>query len=99
MLARDTITAKVEDFSVTLPHPANFALHKLLISQRRPNPQKEEKDRDAAARILEALIIKGEQNTIKKVFLSLPARWQNKIKKASQSLDNKDISDIFLHAQ
>ncbi len=48
MLASNTITAKVEDLSVTLPHPANFALHKLLISQRRPSPQKAEKDRDAA---------------------------------------------------
>ncbi len=96
ILARDTITAKVEDFSVTLPHPANFALHKLLISQRRPNRQKEEKDRDAAVRILDALISKGEQDTIKKVFLSLPARWQNKIKKASQTLENNEILSVLL---
>jgi hypothetical protein len=96
MLARNTITVKTEDISVTLPHPANFALHKLLISQRRPNKQKEEKDRDAAVRILEALISKGEQNIIKKVFLSLPARWQSKIKKTVQAVDNNEISGIFL---
>ena len=96
ILARDTITAKVEDFSVTLPHPANFALHKLLISQRRPSPQKEEKDRDAAVQILEALISKSEQDTIKKVFQPLPARWQNKIKKALQALDNNEISSVLL---
>ena len=96
MLASNTITAKVEDFSVTLPHPANFALHKLLISQRRANRQKEEKDRESAVRILEALISKGEQDTIKKVFLLLPARWQNKIKKALQALDNNEISSVLL---
>ena len=96
ILASNTITAKIKDFSVTLPHPANFALHKLLISQRRSNRQKEEKDRDAAVQILEALISKNEQDTIKKVFLSLPARWQNKIKKASQALDNNEISSVLL---
>jgi hypothetical protein len=96
MLASNTITAKVEDISVTLPHPANFALHKLLISQRRSNQLKQEKDRDAAVRILEALIIKGQQDTIKKVFLSLPVRWQSKIKKAVQVVDNRDISGILL---
>lgn len=96
VLASNTITAKVEDFSVTLPHPANFALHKLLISQRRSNRQKEEKDRESAVRILEALISKSEQDTIKKVFLSLPARWQSKIKKALQALDNNEISSVLL---
>ena len=96
MLASNTITAKVEDLSVTLPHPANFALHKLLILQRRPSPQKAEKDRDAALRILEALVNKSEQDTIKKVFRSLPPRWQRKIQKVLQAVDNEDISGILL---
>jgi hypothetical protein len=95
ILARDTITAKVEDFSITLPHPANFAIHKLLVSQKRPNPQKEEKDREAAFRILEALVNKGEQDTIKKVFLSLPARWQTKIKKAISVTEEKVIEKLL----
>jgi hypothetical protein len=95
MLAGSTITTKVEGFSVTLPHPVNFALHKLLISQRRSNREKEEKDRAAAVQLLEALISKGEQDTIKTVFISLPSRWQNNIKKALQALDNNEISDIL----
>lgn len=96
MLARNTITVKVEDLSVTLPHPANFALHKLLMLQRRPNPQKAEKDREAAVRILEALVSKGERNSVKKAAQSLPARWQRKIQKALQVVENKDISGILL---
>jgi hypothetical protein len=96
MLAANTITVKVEDLSLTLPHPANFALHKLLILQRRPNPQKAEKDREAAVRILEALVSKGEQDIVKKIAQSLPARWQRKIQKALQVVENKDISGILL---
>ena len=96
MLANNTITAKIEDLSVTLPHPANFALHKMLILERRPTREKAEKDSVAAVQILEALIAKGEQNNIKKVFLSLPPLWQRKIQKVLQAVDNKNISSILL---
>jgi len=34
-LAQNTITTKVGATTVTLPHPANFALHKLLVLTRR----------------------------------------------------------------
>jgi hypothetical protein len=30
-LAQNTITARLPEIAVTLPHPANFALHKLLV--------------------------------------------------------------------
>jgi hypothetical protein len=94
LLARDTITAKIENLSVTLPHPANFAIHKLLILQRRPKPEKAQKDRDAAVRILEALTVKGEQDSARKLFRSLPLRWQTRIQKAMQDVNNKDVLSI-----
>ena len=34
-LSANTIKVEIEDFCVILPHPANFALHKLIIFQRR----------------------------------------------------------------
>lgn len=42
-----------EDVSVTTPHPAAFALHKLLIAPRRRNAEKKNKDLDAAFLVLE----------------------------------------------
>lgn len=95
LLARDTITAKVKDLSVTLPHPAHFALHKLLILQRRGKPEKIQKDKDAAIRILEALSGKGERDCVKKVFNSLPSGWQKRIRTALADVEIKDISSIF----
>ena len=95
LLARDTITAKVKDLSVTLPHPAHFALHKLLILQRRGKPEKIEKDKDAAVRILEALCDKGERDFVKKVFNSLSSRWQNRIRGALPDVDSNDVLRIF----
>jgi len=95
LLARDTITAKVKHLSVRLPHPAHFALHKLLILQRRGKPGKIEKDKDAAVRILEALGDKGERDFVKRVFNSLSSRWQNRIRRALADVDSKDLPSIF----
>lgn len=78
-LAQETIKVKVADFHVFLPHPANFALHKLMISQRRQKEDKASKDRIMALEILNALLKKGEAGKIKTVFCSVPSKWQKKI--------------------
>jgi len=38
-LSQDTIKSKIGSIKVTLPHPANFALHKLLVMSRRPKAE------------------------------------------------------------
>ncbi|MEI8348693.1 MAG: GSU2403 family nucleotidyltransferase fold protein [Candidatus Omnitrophota bacterium] len=80
-LSNNTIKVKIDDFYLTLPHPANFALHKLIIFQRRAKKDKAEKDRNTAIEILKALINKGEAHIIKNVFRSVHRKWQNKILK------------------
>jgi len=88
-LAQNTITIKLREITVTLPHPANFAFHKLLILSRRPMPEKQAKDKEAAIRILQALINKGQENILKGTFDTMPKRWRTKIKK--QLTDPLDI--------
>jgi len=78
-LTANTIKIKVEDFYLTMPHPANFALHKLIIFQRRPREEKAEKDRKTAIEVLKALINKGELSIIKRTLASIPAKWKRKI--------------------
>lgn len=80
-LARRTIKATVQEFKVTLPHPANFALHKLLVLGRRSIPEKQEKDKEAALRILHALTDEGQQSLIRQEFDAMPQRWQTKVKR------------------
>jgi len=90
-----TITTTVEKMAITLPHPANFALHKLLILNRRNVPEKTAKDKDAAIQILKALIEKREQHIVRAVYDSMTRRWQTKIKKALTEFQDKDILSIF----
>ena len=96
-LAQDTITADVEGVSVRLPQPANFALHKLVVLSRRAGRAKQAKDREAAMKVLEALIDQGQDDSIRKAFDSMPRRWQGKvIKQLADPLDKK-VMDVLTH--
>jgi hypothetical protein len=95
LLSENTITVEVEDVTVTLPHPANFALHKLLIVTRRPIEAKKDKDRQAAAKILKALVDKGEKDIVLKLFRALPRKWQTKIKNAVADMPEVTTLVIF----
>jgi hypothetical protein len=81
-LCGNTITAEAEGMELTLPHPANFGLHKLLVLGKRPSKEKANKDMQDAARILNALAEKGETEFVKNIFNSMPKRWRNKIREA-----------------
>jgi len=96
LLAENTIKVKVENFSIYLPHPANFALHKLIIFQRRFKEEKAIKDRNAAIEILKALVNKGEKDTIRKVFNSLLPKWQKKVIRGLEEIKEKEILGILL---
>ncbi len=94
-LTINTIKVKVEDFYLTLPHPANFALHKLIIFQRRLKEDKAIKDRNTAIEILKAMINKGESKIIRQVFDSVPKKWQLKIIQGLSEPIDKDILSIL----
>ena len=96
-LAQNTITADVEGVSVRLPHPANFALHKLVVLSRRADRAKQAKDREAAMKVLEALIDKGQDDSIREAFGSMPRRWQSKVTKQLADPLDKKVMDVLTH--
>jgi hypothetical protein len=94
-LSANTIKVKVEDFYVTTPHPANFALHKLIIFQRRIKEDKAAKDRNVAIEILKSLITKGEFSIIKDVYASIPKKWQARVVKGLDKSEDKSILSVL----
>jgi hypothetical protein len=90
ILAQRTIQIAFGGTTVTAPHPANFAIHKLIISTRRTKPEKRDKDRALAVEILKALVDVGEADTITQLLQSLPKSWQ---KLARQSLSETPPPD------
>lgn len=104
-LTQKTISIRVEGISITLPHPANFALHKLIISSRRRNTDKRIKDRETALQLLKTLMDKKESAIIAKAFNSIPQKWQKTIvqelEKVEESLplDREEIARLMLTLQ
>lgn len=98
-LSSNTIKVKIEDFYVILPHPANFALHKLIIFQRRLRQDKAIKDKAIAIEILKSLIDKGESSIIKQVFNSIPQKWQKKVLKGLEEVKEEGILNILSAVQ
>ena len=96
LLTDNVIKAKVEDFEVVLPHPVNFALHKLIIFQRRLKEDKAAKDRNAAIEILRALIAKGETAAIKHVFNSMLPKWRKKVIKGLEEAKENYIINLLI---
>jgi hypothetical protein len=94
-LSENTIKVKIEDFYLNLPHPVNFALHKLIVSQRRDKEDKAIKDRNIALEILKALINKEEAKLIDMVFKSMPRKWQKKVIRGLGETTEKEILGIF----
>lgn len=94
-LTDNIIPVKVEDFFVYLPHPVNFSLHKLIVSQRRHNKEKSSKDRQMGVQLLNLLIKKGNAPAIKKVFGDLPPKWRGIIAKALDPIEDREILVIL----
>ena len=94
-LAQNTIIATLEGVPVRLPHPANFALHKLVVLSRRADRAKQAKDKDAAMKVLEALKDKGEDDSVRKAFKTMPRRWQNKVRRQLEDPLDKKVMTIL----
>ena len=78
-LSEGTIKVQVEDFKVTLPHPARFALHKLIVAQRRKNKDKAQKDNMMALEILNDLMEAGEKESMRSAYDAMNTQWQKRI--------------------
>lgn len=68
LLAQNPIQMLFHDITVTIPHPASFALQKLLIAGRRGLKDKAEKDRSQAVAILNALQASGEMEIARTLY-------------------------------
>jgi len=78
LLLTNTVQVDFRGLPVRLPHPVRFALHKLIVSERRSS-EKAERDRSQAVMVLQAVEDSGEVDAIKEVFASLPAKWRRSI--------------------
>ena len=80
MLQDYKIPVKDKGLAVWVPEPSAFVLHKLLISPKRKNPGKKEKDLMAAQSIGElCLQYDHHRKRLSEIFSALPKKWQQTI--------------------
>ncbi len=94
LLLGDTIAVPFRSVNLRLPHPANFAIHKLLISGRR-HSDKAGRDREQAAAVMRALQSTGQGARLRSVFAALPPKWKAQIIRAIEIMDDPGISAML----
>lgn len=83
MLQSHAIEVPYRSYSVRVPEPAAYALHKLLINHQR-SEKKKTKDMDTVRAISEELLKrKQERQRLTQVFGGLPEKWKRKILEAA----------------
>ncbi len=86
-LIKDTIKIQFEGIDVIVPHPARFAIHKLVVAQRRGTHEKALKDSMVAEYILKDLLDNGDGDLIRSVSKEFSLPWQKKIKTALKEMN------------
>lgn len=87
----DTVTVDFRGIPLRLPHPVRFALHKLIVAQRRDDADKAERDCAQALLVLDAVIRVGDGSTIENVYSSLPQGWRQFIDKSLAQAGRPDL--------
>lgn len=94
-LIEGTLVFETGGIALRMPNPLNYGLHKLIISERRPNQDKAEKDRRLAVDILRAVVARGEGEVLKDLFVSLPKRGKAGILMALKKAEADDLEGLL----
>ncbi len=95
LLSEKTIKINTEGIVIALPHPAWFAMQKLIVTQRRAKAEKADKDLIVAIALLHDLINIKQSNSILKAHKSVSKKWQNKIIKLLENEQETEILKII----
>jgi len=95
LLTDDTITVRSGGLQLTLPHPINYALQKLIISGRRAYEEKAVKDRLQAVEVLRAVVSHGDKGRARSKFQKLPVGWRKEILTGLKAAQADDLSFLL----
>ena len=94
LLERDTIIVEVSGLAVNLPHPANFGLHKIMVSSRRTNVDKKSKDIQAGLEVLRLCVDNMDGQKLNELFRSISQKQRKLIMKSFEGNEAGDLLSI-----
>ena len=89
-LCQNVLRLPFGGLDVRVPHPARFALLKLIVSGRRQKPVKRENDLRQAGQVIRALVASGQQEKLRETFASMPKKWQGDVRRALATLPDNE---------
>ena len=92
LLSEKVIKIDLEGIIISIPHPAWFAVHKLIVTQRRAKIEKADKDLTVALALLHDLINMKQSKLILEAYKSVSKKWQGKI---INLLEDKQVQEIL----
>ncbi len=90
-----TVRMHFGDVALLAPHPAAFALQKLLVAPRRQNREKKQKDLDDAIHVLRLLARKGEVGLILRLLERFPRSWKETVARSLKAAGQADLQALL----
>ncbi|NLW36575.1 MAG: hypothetical protein GXY80_14025 [Syntrophorhabdus aromaticivorans] len=95
MLCGRTITVRIGEIEVMVPHPALFLLHKIIVYTRRSSPFHKDKDIIQIERLIALLEQEGELGSLPAFFSELIPAWQKTVIKNLKALGRTGLIDLL----
>lgn len=99
LLSEKVIKINVKGIMISLPHPAWFAIHKLIVTQRRTKTEKADKDLTVALALLHDLINMKQSKLILEAYKSVSRKWRSKIINLLEDKQELEILKIIKNAK
>lgn len=94
-LSRDTIVVNFEGLDLRVPHPASFALHKMIVTDRRAKLDKKTKDLAQGVELMDVLKDLGREPELRDRFREMPLGWRATILKVLKTAERTDLADVL----
>ena len=91
LLESDKIIVDFNGLKVTLPHPVNFGLHKIVVSSRRKSAEKKAKDIEAGLEVLRLCVDNMDERKLVKLFKNISEKQRKKVIKTLKDNKAEDI--------
>ena len=91
LLEWDTIVVDFGGLKVTIPHPVNFGLHKILVSSRRTDADKKAKDIKAGVEVLRMCAENMDGPRIVDLFGTISQKQRQRIIKSLEASGAEDL--------
>lgn len=95
ILEENTMVIEFKGIKVTVPHPINYGFHKLIISLRRNDEDKMEKDIEAGLSVLHMCLENEEKEKLIRIYKSIATKQRNNIVKLLEDKKEYDLLKLL----